>query len=189
MIASEGGVAVAAVSNLDSALIEMQAEQFDLILLDYKMPGMNGLEGLERAKAMAGSTPVALLSGTTRRDLAEEALSKGAIGFVPKTLGVSAMIAAVKLMARGEIFAPLAMLEEAPELDTVLEELTRREMEVLQGICAGKSNKEIARDLDVQEVTIKLHVKTLSRKLGAKNRTHAAMIARDAGMEQPGLAS
>ncbi len=57
--------------------------------------------------------------------------------------------------------------------------LTRREIEVLRGICEGKSNKEIARDHDLQEVTVKLHVKTLSRKLGAKNRTHAAMIARD----------
>ena len=60
--------------------------------------------------------------------------------------------------------------------------LTKRETDVLRGICEGKSNKEIARDLDLQEVTVKLHVKTLSRKLGAKNRTHAAMIARDAGL-------
>jgi DNA-binding NarL/FixJ family response regulator len=52
-------------------------------------------------------------------------------------------------------------------------------MDVLRGICAGQSNKEIARVLDLQEVTVKLHVKTMSRKLGAKNRTHAAMLARD----------
>ncbi|ESW62200.1 MAG: hypothetical protein Q27BPR15_02325 [Rhodobacter sp. CACIA14H1] len=63
-----------------------------------------------------------------------------------------------------------------------LQGLTRRETDVLKGICEGKSNKEIARDLELQEVTVKLHVKTLSRKLGAKNRTHAAMIARDAGL-------
>ena len=57
--------------------------------------------------------------------------------------------------------------------------LTTREQQVLAGICQGKSNKEIARDHDLQEVTVKLHVKTLSRKLNARNRTHAAMIARD----------
>lgn len=57
--------------------------------------------------------------------------------------------------------------------------MTKRELEVLRGICQGKSNKEIARDTDLQEVTIKLHVKTLCRKLGARNRTQAAMIARD----------
>jgi two-component system nitrate/nitrite response regulator NarL len=60
--------------------------------------------------------------------------------------------------------------------------LTRRERDVLAGLCAGKSNKEIARDLGLQEVTVKLHVKTLTRKLGARNRTHAAMIARTAGL-------
>ena len=61
-------------------------------------------------------------------------------------------------------------------------QLSQRERQVLRGICEGKSNKEIARDLDLQEVTVKLHVKTLSRKLGAKNRTHAAMIARNGGL-------
>ncbi len=57
--------------------------------------------------------------------------------------------------------------------------LTQRERDVLLGLCEGKSNKEIAQDLDVQEVTVKLHVKTLSRKLDARNRTHAAMLARE----------
>ena len=60
-------------------------------------------------------------------------------------------------------------------------DLSDREKQVLRGLMEAKSNKEIARDLELQEVTIKLHVKTLCRKLDAKNRTDAAMIARDAG--------
>lgn len=183
MVEADGAIKVVTASDFDGALQILQGATFDLVLLDYAMPGMNGLAGLDAARAAAPGTPVAVISGTTRRDLAEEALARGAVGFVPKTLGVRAMIAAVKRMAGGETFAPLTMLELAPELGSQLDELTRRELEVLQGICAGKSNKEIARDLDVQEVTVKLHVKTLSRKLGAKNRTHAAMIARDAGLE------
>ncbi|WP_435259887.1 response regulator transcription factor [Thioclava sp. FR2] len=185
MVSAEGGVTVVPAADLDEVIARLGDGKFDLVLLDYRMPGMNGLEGLDRTREHAPSTPIALISGTTRRDLAEEALARGAIGFVPKTLGVQALIAAVKLMAEGERFAPLAMLDEAPTLAAILEELTRREMDVLRGICEGKSNKEIGRDLDVQEVTIKLHVKTLSRKLGAKNRTHAAMIARDAGLDVP----
>ncbi|MEO0390226.1 MAG: LuxR C-terminal-related transcriptional regulator, partial [Pseudomonadota bacterium] len=59
---------------------------------------------------------------------------------------------------------------------------TSRELEVLSGLCRGMANKEIARELDLQEVTIKLHVKTLCRKLDAKNRTQAAMIAKEAGL-------
>ena len=83
-------------------------------------------------------------------------------------------------MAAGAVYAPLEFMQQPTTL-TGDGHLTRREGDVLRGICEGKSNKEIARDLDLQEVTIKLHVKTLSRKLEAKNRTHAAMIARDRG--------
>ena len=182
MVAADGDVTVVAVSDLAATLAALETGPFDLVLLDYQMPGMNGLSGLDEVRARLGDKPVAILSGTTRRDLAEEALARGAAGFVPKTLGVKAMIAAIQLMAGGGTFAPLSMLDDAPPHGAALDELTRREMDVLRGICQGKSNKEIARDLDVQEVTIKLHVKTLSRKLGAKNRTHAAMMARDAGL-------
>ena len=62
------------------------------------------------------------------------------------------------------------------------EKLSRREMQVLQGLCEGKSNKEIARDLELMEPTVKLHVKTLYRKIGAANRTQAAMLAKEAGL-------
>jgi two-component system, NarL family, nitrate/nitrite response regulator NarL len=87
----------------------------------------------------------------------------------------------VQIMASGEVFAPISLLQDEDPPEGALATLTRRETDVLRGICEGKSNKEIARDLELQEVTVKLHVKTLSRKLGAKNRTHAAMIARDGG--------
>jgi two-component system, NarL family, nitrate/nitrite response regulator NarL len=86
------------------------------------------------------------------------------------------MVTAVKFMAAGEIYAPFNFMQQP---DTAAGNLSQRETDVLRGLCEGKSNKEIARDLDLQEVTIKLHVKTLSRKLNAKNRTHAAMLARE----------
>ena len=63
-----------------------------------------------------------------------------------------------------------------------MQKLSKRELQVLQGLTEGKSNKEIARDLDVQEPTVKLHMKTLYRKIGASNRTQAALLARDAGL-------
>jgi two-component system nitrate/nitrite response regulator NarL len=180
---AEGVEKVVAVADLPEALAALAKEEpFDLILLDYTMPGMNGFEGLAAVRAIAPNTPVAIISGTIQRDLAAAALRAGAAGFVPKTLSSKAMVAAVKVMAMGETFAPISLLQGTTGLSEGVSALTRRERDVLRGICEGKSNKEIARDLDLQEVTVKLHVKTLSRKLGAKNRTHAAMIARDAGM-------
>jgi two-component system nitrate/nitrite response regulator NarL len=141
------------------------------------MPGMNGLDGLGRMRAANADKPVAILSGTTTRALAEEAIAAGAAGFVPKTLASKSMITAARFMAAGEVYAPFNFMQQKSE--TASELLTSRELEVLQGICRGQSNKEIALDYNLHEATVKLHAKTLCRKLGAKNRTHAAMIARD----------
>lgn len=181
-LVAEGFALVDTVASLEEALEAMARAVYDLVLLDYAMPGMRGLAGLVDAVDRAGSRPVALISGTTSRDLAEAALKSGAAGFVPKTLGSRAIAAAIRHMASGEIFAPIGLLSEDSPVTGDLSALTRREIDVLRGLCRGLSNKEIARDLDLQEVTVKLHVKTLSRKLDARNRTHAAMIARSAGL-------
>ncbi len=150
---------------------------FDLVILDYTMPGMDGLDGLRQVIAANGQKPVAILSGTADRTIAEQAIKAGAVGFVPKTLAAKSIVSAIKFMVSGEVFAPFGFMHR-DEVDGN-SAITKREREVLVGLTAGKSNKEIALDLDLQEVTIKLHVKTLCRKLGAKNRTQAAMIARD----------
>lgn len=175
---AEGVQDVTLAATLDEALRLSQggAAGFDLVLLDYDMPGMEGLTGLRRMIAVSQGRPVALLSGAVSPEVAEAALELGAAGFVPKVLGARSLLAAVRFMAAGEIFAPINMIRRPSEGATAL---SPRELDVLRGICAGKSNKEIARDHDLQEVTVKLHAKTMSRKLGARNRTHAAMIARD----------
>ncbi|WP_420863135.1 response regulator [Algirhabdus cladophorae] len=156
---------------------------FALVLLDYGMPGMQGLRGLEKALAEGGGAPVAVISGTADATIATKAMAQGAIGFLPKTMAAKSLVNAVKLMAAGEKFAPVDFMAggNVPS-NPLADKLTKREMQVLTGLSKGLSNKEIARDTDLQEVTIKLHVKTLCRKLDARNRTHAAMIAKDAGI-------
>ena len=185
-LASEGSIDTALASTLDAALDLIQSEEkFDLIMLDYNMPGMAGLNGLKRAMEASGGSPVALMSGIAARSVAEEALSFGAAGFVPKTLAAKTLVNAVRFMAMGEKYAPIDfMTADDPTVapNPLAQKLSRRELQVLEGLSKGKSNKEIARDLDLQEPTIKLHVKTLYRKIGAANRTQAALIAKEEGL-------
>lgn len=159
-------------------------DPYDLVLLDWRMPGMLGLESLEEALQLEGGQRVALISGEVSRDIAEKALALGAAGFVPKTLAAKSLVSAIKFMAMGEQYAPIDFMTAAPDDNKhpLKEKLSQRELQVLHGLTEGKSNKEIARDLDLTEPTIKLHMKTLYRKLDVANRTQAALIGRESGL-------
>ena len=157
---------------------------YDLVLLDYDMPEMDGLSGLTSALEQNDGKPVGILSGIAKKAVAEEALARGAAGFLPKSMAATSLVNAVRFMIAGEKYAPIDFMTQPEEVPTnpLADKLTTREREVLNGLCRGLSNKEIAREVELQEVTVKLHVKTLCRKLEARNRTHAAMIAKEAGL-------
>ncbi|MBM1221944.1 response regulator transcription factor [Ponticoccus sp. SC2-23] len=175
---AEGDVTVETASSLDGAIdLVGRAAPFDMVVLDFQMPGMQGLDGLSRMLTTVPDVPVAVISGTASPQVAQEAIARGASGFLPKTLGAKSIMSAIRLMTAGEIFVPFDFMRQTDK--KTVANLTERETQVLDGLCGGKSNKEIARDLELQEVTIKLHVKTLCRKLEAKNRTQAAMIAKE----------
>ncbi|MFO1034105.1 MAG: response regulator transcription factor [Hyphomicrobiales bacterium] len=181
----EPGIDVEVASDFAAATRRIKADgPFDIVLLDYNMPGMNGLQGLAKALELTGNRPVAIISGSANRAVAEEALAAGAMGFLPKSMAAKSLIHAIRFMAAGEKYAPIDFMSVKDDgADNPLStQLTKRELEVLRGLMKGQSNKEIARDVELQEVTVKLHVKTLCRKIGARNRTHAAMIAKEAGL-------
>lgn len=181
----EPGMQVVVVGDFAGAAERMTREgPFDLVLLDWGMPGMTGLESLKKARELNFGSPVGIISGTASRAVAEQVLEAGAAGFLPKSMPARSLIHAIRFMAAGEQYAPISFMtekEEEPE-NPLASRLTKREMEVLHGLVDGRSNKEIALSLDLQEVTVKLHVKTLCRKLDARNRTHAAIIAKEQGL-------
>jgi two-component system, NarL family, nitrate/nitrite response regulator NarL len=170
----EPGIEVATAADFPSVAKRIKSEgQFDLVLLDYNM----------KALELTGGRPVAIISGSATKAVAEEALAAGAMGFLPKSMAARSLIHAIRFMAAGEKYAPLDFMSTKDEDDNpFVAQLSKRELEVLKGLMKGQSNKEIARDIELQEVTVKLHVKTLCRKINARNRTHAAMIAKEAGL-------
>jgi DNA-binding NarL/FixJ family response regulator len=168
-------------------------DSLNLILLDLRMPGMQGLKGLEKMCQNFPHIPVTLISGAMHKSQAIEALNLGACGVLPKTLRPQALLNAIKLVLSGERYLPAMLLTDDVQVDSLGDTqkypaqntmctLTPRETEVLDLLAKGYSNKEIARTLDLQEITIKVHLSSVFRKLGASNRTQAVTRAIQTGL-------
>jgi DNA-binding NarL/FixJ family response regulator len=172
----------------------------DLVLLDFKMPGMDGVEGIKKIKSKFPDLKVALMSGLAEKEDIEAAMEVGAAGYFPKTLSGKAMMNGIRAVISSEDYVAMDHNtneimpsyfhgeqqgnKNLPSAEGAVN-LTQRETEVLSYLLNGAANKEIARALDLQVVTVKLHVRGICKKLGAKNRTQAALIARDKNITAP----
>lgn len=164
------------------ALLE-DNEDTDLVLMDVYMPGMENLEGLAELHRRYPEMPVVMMSGRISQDDVRRAFDFGARGFIPKTLKGKALTLVLELVLNGVRFVPDIMLAgSAPKAEPEFD-LSPREAEVLVQLAKGLSNKVIARELEIEETTVKLHLRSLFKKLGVNNRTEAVIVARDSGMQ------
>lgn len=159
---------------------------FDLIVLDLNLPGATGLSCLRYVRDTAPLTPIIVVSGNDDPVTMSEVRLAGAAGYVPKSAPGDVLVEAIRLVMAGGTYLPAAAIAAlrhsaspgpAPA-EPVGDPLTSRQMRVLRLLTQGLSNKQIARDLGISEITVKAHVSAIFRKLGVSNRTQAANEAR-----------
>lgn len=175
---------------LDTALGMLQGKVHpDVIMLDLNLPDVKGIEGLIRLKTAVPKIPIIVVSSMTDDRVIASTLKAGAAGFVPKHSRREVFRQALDAVWRGESYLPegfvaVAQPNDAPagEQDALarLARLTNQQARILQLICEGKLNKQIAFDLSIAEATVKAHITAIMRKLGVQSRTQAVLIAQQA---------
>ena len=200
-------VEVFAATKFEEAVDKAQGtDDLNLIILDLCFPDMPGLEGLTLLRRQCPDVPIVMISGIANHHEMMDALDRGAAGFIPKDLPSATIVKALELVLAGERYVPSRLVSDlsltardpghrrkmAHAAGSQLNELTVREHEVLSLLLEGKSNKEIARQIGIKEVTAAFHLGGVFKKLGASNRTQAVTTAIRLGWGEgarPGLAT
>lgn len=178
------------------------AAQPDLVLLDLQMPGMDGLHSVAEVRRTFPECPIVVISANEDPKTIRDAIQAGANGYIPKTTRGKSVVTALKLVMAGEIYVPPTLLSDMgmslaePDRASAgapgapanaaggFAKLSDREVAVLRLLIEGKTNKEIGRDLALQEVTVKVHLRNIYRKIGATNRADAVRLAFQAGWNE-----
>jgi DNA-binding NarL/FixJ family response regulator len=163
----------------------------DLIISDLVMPGAAPVEGIRRLKAAAPASPILVVTGAEEDEVLLALFELGIAGFAPKTSKSAIIEAAIRLVLAGGRYLPPRLVELAVERAggggrpggvSASLRLTERQTDVLARIALGRSNKEIARELDLSPATVKAHIAAGLAVLGAANRTEAVVRARELGL-------
>ena len=169
----------------------------DVVLMDIRMPELDGLEATRRLLAGDGTTRVLILTTFDLDEYVYEAMKSGASGFLLKDVRPEQLAEAVRVVAAGESLLAPAITRRLIEQfvrrpppgaarPPQLEELTERELDVLMLVARGLSNAEIAQELVLTEATVKTHVTHILTKLGLRDRVQAVVLAYESGLVQPG---
>lgn len=174
--------------SLDALLSLLKKDQEpDLLLLDLKMPGANGLSGLIHLRAEYPDLPIVVVSASEDASVVTQVKSHGAFGFIPKSSDMRELVAALNQVLGGEPFFPDGLItnnQACNDLAQKIAALTPQQYRVLGMLSDGLLNKQIAYELHVSEATIKAHMTAIFRKLGVKNRTQAVILLQQLEPEQ-----
>jgi DNA-binding NarL/FixJ family response regulator len=172
--------AILSVATLGEALDHLRHDlDIGLVLLDLHLRDSDGFAALRQIGEHFPTTACIIISGDEHDGIAHQAVAAGASGFIPKSFTAEEMLAAIDYVLNGNVFVPAAAV---PALRTASGALTLRQLEVVTMLARGFSNKEIARELDVAERTVKAHVTAVLDALQVKNRTQAVIVAQQQGL-------
>lgn len=186
-----GEYIVDTVENYDSAVSALSGDTaYQLALVDIVMPGMDGVNGIEKLAAAFPNVKIIAISGSSNPSIMARTIAVGSKGFIPKTMNLRSLPAVLRMVQEGETYLPYSLtsnqlvgdISARAEQNPPLKSLQPAEVQVLEMVADGKTNKEIGWALGATEIVVKMHVRNACKKLGAKNRTHAVVIARQLGL-------
>ena len=154
--------------------------RFDLVLLDLNLPGAAGLSCLHALRKIIPTIPIVVVSAVADPKVMQDAIMGGASAFIPKSAPGQVLINALKVILAGGTYMPTGVVAALRNADHAAahNELTLRQRRVLELLSTGLSNKRIARELEISEITVKANVSAIFRKLGVTNRMQAGLEAR-----------
>ena len=169
--------------SLDALLTLLKKEdEPDLLLLDLKMPGANGMSGLIQLRAEYPDLPIVVVSASEDASVVTQVKSHGAFGFIPKSSDMRELVSALNQVLNGDPFFPEGLITNnaaCSDLAEKISTLTPQQYKVLGMLSDGLLNKQIAYELNVSEATIKAHMTAIFRKLDVKNRTQAVILLQE----------
>lgn len=184
-------------ATLDEAIdLVDENPDIDLILLDLNMPGMDGLTGIVKMRNQAPEIPLGIISAEEDKSVVLQTVGYGAVGFIPKSTTRDTIAMAIEQILDGQVYMPADIIRSGSSHDSSnvhrnndidlknISHLTRKQLQVFERMAKGKSNKQIAYEMNIAETTVKAHVSAILHKLNVKNRIQAVLCASNIDFDQ-----
>lgn len=176
------GAVVEQAAGVADALARLEAQDFDLVLLDLNLPEGDGVAAIEKFLQVRQGVKIVILSASEDLKDVRRALAAGAMGYVPKSANSQTLLSAIEIVSAGDLFVPSVILARGLAGGAGGALLTARQVDVLRLVAKGLPNRLIAAELGLSEKTVKVHVTAIFKALDVVNRTQAAAAGQLAGL-------